>query len=346
MSAEKLELKAFKTKRITVDASLVQRLNAADETLTKMNERLDRLLNRVERGSSSPTGMEQRISEPEIKTRDLKNQSQIESTARPTEKPTKQSLTVDNLEVAELKVAFINGHSIDQLVYGDRDLNVKNELKVDQLYVNSMDNFYRLKEKADTFNEATRIKKSADENSISYTGEETVINVDHLIVDGEINQFDLATLQKYALKTSGGGNVQRLKGQFNFTKLHLNRLVVPTRLISDIDIDTIIRTDDGGSYELGRDVRFAGQLNVDRLYVRDRINNLRIASGGRFDALHKNAKEEQTILGHKSFDTVQLLSPIELHGKLNHSNLDKMNPFVSLANDIVLQGKNKYLFLN
>lgn len=321
----------MKTKSITLNQELADQLNAAQKIIEKLDKQLNRLDHQLK-----PSHLQQQ----EAITSETPPPADIAIVPPPLESAAQTSLNVSHLyeshqdlvhlNVDELNVDFINGNPISQLLYADRDLNIRS-LVADTLYVNSPQTYQQLEGQAIDIQGAA----SAPTEHIEYSEVTDTITVDALIVDGTINQLDLGTIKQFALKTEATDQI--IQGSFGFVKLRAYGVSVQTNLVSGRNLSDLIRTE-GGSYSVSQDVRFDEPLHVDRLYVNDRINNLRIQNG-RFDVLLKNSNEIQTITGHKSFNAVRLLNPIVLHGKINSSNLSSMNPIVSVINDIVLEGK-------
>lgn len=311
---------------------LADQLNAGQKMIEKLDKQLNRLDTQLKQSNLPPQ---------EAITSETQSPDDVTIVPPPLEIAAQISLNVpihyeshqdlDYLNVNELTVDFINGNPISQLLYADRDLNIRS-LLADTIYVNSSQTYQQLFQGQVP---DLQVTASAPTEHIEYSDVTDTISVDSLIVDGTINEMDLDTIKQFALKAKA--TEQNIRGSFDFVKLRAYGVSVQTKLVSGRNLSDLIRTE-GGSYYVSQDVRFDEPLHVDRLYVNERINNLRVQNG-RFDVLLKNSNETQTITGHKSFNSVRLLNPIVLHGKINSSNLNSMNPIVSVTNDIVLEGK-------
>lgn len=235
----------------------------------------------------------------------------------------------DQLYVDDLIVENINNRPVTDLVYADRPINARH-MKVQNLYVHRRSQINKHKHKK---SEASKPKRAAEQ--ITYPDVVEDIAIDKLIVDGFINGIDLATIQKFALRVDLDRE-QTLEAQFNIGQLNANSVIVSQNVISRKELTDLIRTV-GGPYTVFQDVSFAQPLLVNRLVVHENINNI-IVTDGKLEVLLKRSPEVQLLKGYKRFNAVTLRSPIVLQGKISHSNLERMNPVVTVTKDIVLNG--------
>lgn len=235
------------------------------------------------------------------------------------------------LIIDELVVENINNCPVKNLVYADRPISGRN-LKVQNLFVKHRS---QVKKPTSQKNDLVSSESKRDVEQIVYPDVVEDLTIEQLIVDGSINGIDLATIQKFALRVEMGQQ-QQLDAQFHFGKLNANNVIVRPAVVSRKQLTNIIRTV-GGPYTVLQDVSFAQLLMVNNLVVHENINNI-ISTNGKLDVLLKRSSEVQRISGYKRFNAVTLRSPIVMQGKISHSNLERMNPVVTVDKDIVLDG--------
>lgn len=247
--------------------------------------------------------------------------------------------TVVNGDTAEIlgsaKIKYLNGRRIEDLVFTNKELTIE-KLKADRIVLNNPGNYHRLM----TENE-NRLKLANEQQILGTVPIEHIeeIVVDDLKIDGLINQLDLATLNKFALKTNGD---QIINANYTIENLYVNQ-IDKVEQISGKNISAIVQID-AGSYGIPQNVQFAAPLLVNSLRIANRLNNIQIENG-KFDALMKKSKDVQIIKGHKEFENVKLLRPIVLQGKIRSASLEQINPIVSISEELVLEGNCVKLFI-
>lgn len=240
-------------------------------------------------------------------------------------------MNVNELTIGKMIIVdFINGHPFSDMVLANRDLNVS-EIVVDELILKNPRNYMEIIRKA---NPETMVEAASD-NFAAPTAAGIVENlkVNSLLVDGRINSWDLVVLNEYALKIRGD---QIFDSQINFDRLKAVSLQA-TSTISNRKIEDIVRTVDG-PFTIDQGIQFMNPVSINELIVNQRINNINVLNGA-FNILLKRSDNVQVIQALKVFDEVKLLNPIVLQGKITKSNLNKINPIVSISEDIVLEGR-------
>ena len=287
-------------------------------------------------------------------------------------------LLINNLIVdGPIKVQRINGRSVGDLVYKSnrknknlKDIVAKEILFSKQLFVTGKvdgvevteDNLFMNKNQilrpfrinnltAKSINNVvtvntltfpeffTLLRRSTDKsvpNSI------TQFNVDSLQINRLVNGRNFTVILENHLKTSGE---QVLTAPKNIGKLTANRVVYQKVLrdqtVSGVPIALLVDINDKNQrIDIKQDVRFTQDLDVNRLQVLQRINNIK-ARDGQLQIMRKRGLDSQVVTAEKSFDNVHLESPIVLQGKIESKSLERMNPISTIDENLVLQGDYK-----
>lgn len=164
------------------------------------------------------------------------------------------------------------------------------------------------------------------------TNELKELKAKKVILGGYINNMDLATLEKYALKVNG---TQKITKKYYFHKIEADNLDV--NMLSDKAVldDFVIVT--RGKYRVNKDAKFTEELTVNNLKALKHLDGIPVKNGT-LDVLRKDSSERQYIPGVKSFENLKLLNPIQLRYKIRSKILDTMNPRVTIDEDIDLHG--------
>lgn len=221
----------------------------------------------------------------------------------------------------------INGHSKDDLVYRNKDLNVQ-EIQVDEVIFRNNNKSYETmlaKLQAQQI-QSKRLKRQDNDEPLV---------VDNLLVDGLINGFSLKHLIENTLKVNSK-ETQNIQGEITFDRAKANSINVHQNEISNKKLDEIIHTK-GDFFLINQEIRFTEPLSVNHLNVIDRLNHITVKNG-KFDILFQRARGIQVISGEKFFDSVKLLSPIILRGNIRTHSLDKMKPTVTVDDEITIFG--------
>ncbi|RZC40837.1 uncharacterized protein BDFB_005868, partial [Asbolus verrucosus] len=158
------------------------------------------------------------------------------------------------------------------------------------------------------------------------------LKVKNLTIGGYINDVDIPTLNKYALKKSGD---QTVTSDYIFDVLEGDNLEVEGE-ISGKRLSDLIPID-AGYYSINQDMIFKNNLTVNNLKVLDFLNGIDVKDE-KLDVLLKDHSEEQEISGEKIFDDLIIYNAIYLQGNIKSEELEKMNPMVTVEEELVLEG--------
>ncbi|CAG9820000.1 unnamed protein product [Phaedon cochleariae] len=158
------------------------------------------------------------------------------------------------------------------------------------------------------------------------------VNVDNLIVGGFINDVDIPTLYKYALRRK---NLQNITETYYFDSVKAESLISDDLSGKQVSNNLIPITE--GTYFINKDVMFNKDLSVNNLTATQNLNNINVMDGN-LDVLLKKSDERQYVSGTKSFENLELLSPINLHGKIRGKAFETMSPLVKVDQDVEING--------
>ncbi|XP_063696003.1 uncharacterized protein LOC134827336 [Culicoides brevitarsis] len=159
------------------------------------------------------------------------------------------------------------------------------------------------------------------------------IVVDELFVNGYFNDMDIRIFDSLLLKPEGD---QVLEAAFAIETLNANNVVLLGGTLSGKHSQDLISAREG-THIIDSTVQFTHPIHAENLIVSERVNNIHV-NEGRMDVLLKEANYTQVVTGPKVFDTVHLLNPIGLQGKINSQSLEKMNPLTTIDRNLVLKG--------
>lgn len=245
-----------------------------------------------------------------------------------------KTLHVDELIVSESFFAErINGHNVEDLLHTDIDL-VLNTLAVDDLIiVNNTDDFEAIEAKLLENDKRMKRDTSADPT--------VPLDLNNVIVKGRINGIDFNYLLENALKTDVPNQV--LESKVTIGTLTADSLVTADGKLSELAIANIAHTN-VHEVLIRQPIRFTKNLDVNRLKVLQRLNQILIENG-KMDVLFKRSKQVQVIKGLKEFRSIELLNPIILQGKINVTSpmVERIRPIVTINEDLELQGDFQFL---
>lgn len=238
------------------------------------------------------------------------------------------TLIIDELTVSEsIFVEKINGHRVEDLIDENSNLVLKN-FTVDELVIaNNSKNFEAIERKLQESD--ARIKRDAP----TVQDSETMV-FNNLVVEGSVNGLNFNYLVENALRTDLPNQQVRVD---SIGTLKTHSLQTSDGKLSDVDLSKIARIR-GNETIIRPPIRFTQDVQVNHLTVLQRLNQILIHDG-KMDALFKRSKRLQVITGQKVFESVELLEPIILQGRINVSNpyMSKIKPIVTVDEDVVLE---------
>lgn len=160
------------------------------------------------------------------------------------------------------------------------------------------------------------------------------LSVNKLYVNGLLNEVDIPTIDKLALRKFGD---QEITARYTFKSISMQSLHVDGLLSGKKVPEKMIRID-GDNFTIQNDVLFLNDLIVNDLQVLHSLNEIVVNEDGALDILLRNSNKTQYITGHKTLNNVLLLNPFQLRGKIPGKALDKINPFVSIEEEIHVEG--------
>lgn len=245
-----------------------------------------------------------------------------------------KTLTVNELTVSKEFIAkTINGHKLSELVCEESDLNLKN-FTVDELVIaNNPENFEAIEEKLHETDK--RFKRDAP------ISDSEPLFLNNVIVEGSVNGVNLSYFMDNVLRTNAES--QRLEAPIHFGTLRARSIETFDGKISDVNLMEIARINANES-TIRPPMRFTQPIQVGFLKVEKRLNHILI-DNGKMDALFKRSRRTQVITGLKEFESVVLLEPIILQGKINVSSpiFGKINPIVTIDEDVIVEESVSFL---
>uniref|UniRef100_A0A182PP15 Uncharacterized protein n=1 Tax=Anopheles epiroticus TaxID=199890 RepID=A0A182PP15_9DIPT len=179
----------------------------------------------------------------------------------------------------------------------------------------------------------TLLAKSRGAMPQEYGSNFDTIDADDLKVTGLLNDIDPRVLSEHVLLDQAAE--QQFTGKLVVDQIVAHNVVVQNGKLSDVELDNIARTT--GKQQILQDLQFVQPMVVQNLILQDRLNHIPVIER-KLQVLHRYSEEIQPITGTKTFDYVTLLNPIELQGKISSESLSKMNPIMTIGDDLVLDG--------
>ncbi|XP_025829762.1 uncharacterized protein LOC108740183 isoform X2 [Agrilus planipennis] len=264
-----------------------------------------------------------------------------------------KSVRIDN----KIKPKFVNEHPAEELIYTDGNNLIKNltvignvvfekgvkvegllqNIKFDKdniLLINTDQKFKGFLEMQNIDAENVTVDTINDfkpKRSISL-GKYKEIHVENLTIDGLINNVSITDIERNAIKIFGNQEIDSTK--YYFQHLFVNDFRAKT--IETVKIPQDLLLINGGNYQLHNSIEF-NNLTVKNLIVNENLNAIPVKNG-KLDVILVDLDEEQRITGHKIFENVQVLNPIDLQGQIDNKELSKTNPVVRIEKEIVLEG--------
>uniref|UniRef100_A0A182Q8K7 Uncharacterized protein n=1 Tax=Anopheles farauti TaxID=69004 RepID=A0A182Q8K7_9DIPT len=218
-------------------------------------------------------------------------------------------------------------------VFGAKNLMVK-DLRVNRLAsrrLNSTDAgaVQRMMEQSRTL-----LAKSRGALQQEYGSDFDTIDADELKITGLLNEVDPRVLTEQVLLRDAAHD-QRFSDKLVVDQITAHGVSVSDGKLSGVEWDNVVRTT--GEQHILQDLQFVQPLVVKSVFLRDRLNHIPVIEG-KLQVLQLHSDTVQSVTGTKTFDYVTLLNPIELQGKINGESLSKMNPIMTIADDLELDG--------
>lgn len=229
------------------------------------------------------------------------------------------TLNVNELIITDkFTTEYVNGHHISDLLSSNENYKLNN-LTIAYLVIPADSNTKRFK----------RDLSMPIEN-------DGTLNLNNIELDGLMNGVSFADLFKNALRTDLPE--QQLDNQLNVNTIQANEIQMTHNILSGKNLDRIADIN-GQLTMMNGPFVFKRLLRVDELLVVDRINQITVTES-RLNILFKRSKHMQMIVGEKIFESVNLLEPIVLRGKINISSpiMNKIKPIVTIDDDLTING--------
>lgn len=237
-------------------------------------------------------------------------------------------LSVNELTVTDFTTESINDHPISNLLRQNVKL-VLNNFTVDHLILtnNLTENYESLNEK---LKKTQRPKRDAPQDD-----QLQPVIVNELITDS-MNGVPLSYLFENTLRTNEP--VQTFEAEMKFNRVQTKNLKLHDGQISGKNVDDIVNIHTNTTI-IQRPISFAQPMEVNALSVLNRFGPV-LVRDSKMDVLFRRSKRVQVITGSKQFESVTLLEPIVLQGKINISSpiVDKIKPIVTVDQDVFVEG--------
>ena len=297
---------------------------------------------------------------------------------RATQRKKRQTMLIRNLKVdGPLKIQSINGRPISDLVYKFNRRNTKltgivaNEILIrENLFVNEKVDGIEMSPDNVIINQPIQNLRPFSIENLSVNNIADVARVNTLSIDRFLTIIRRKVDKKlpnmiHELKVDSL-NIGQFLNDRNFTALSINSLktssdqiiVAPIKIgkltantvtfqkvlrqeISNIPLVNFIDVKERRRrIDINSDVQFTDDVKANRTIVLERIKNVNVINQ-KLQVLWKKGTKQQIVTAEKFFDNVTLLSPIMLQGKIESKSLEKMNPIITINDNLVLQGDYK-----
>lgn len=240
------------------------------------------------------------------------------------------TLTIDELTITDSFYAErINGRNVSDLFRTDLDLSLDTMTIGKLIIANNSESFDEIKKKLLENDKRVKRDNPPEDESVK------PLIFNDITVHGLVNGMDFNKFVEEALRTDVDHQV--LQGPVRIDKLQAESLQTIDGKISGRDLSNIGHTQ-VKELVIRQPILFEKGITVERLETLQRLNGILIENG-KMDALFKRSKRIQEIRGQKTFESIHLLEPITLQGKINISSpLSKIKPIVTIDEDIELVG--------
>ncbi|CAH0560860.1 unnamed protein product [Brassicogethes aeneus] len=160
----------------------------------------------------------------------------------------------------------------------------------------------------------------------------------NVVVGGFLNDIDVKTLHKYALRKSGD---QVISKPYFFDSLEANNMLIEGLLREKNVLDLISISN--GVYDTNKDVLFNKDVYIVSLNATKSVDGIPVKNG-QLMVLLKDSDKTQYIKGKKFIDNLDILNLIRLRGKILNKELSEKNTLaivndkLKLDNDIRISG--------
>lgn len=247
---------------------------------------------------------------------------------------TNDNITVNTLtaDTVIVKRGINVGNTINGVIFDDSNIllpdgnqTLDGEFEVNKLFVNN----FRANKVNNISTDAPPLEPRFYDETLYYKN----IIVNNLTLNGLINNISLDHFVENTLKTSGNQTITAPVYIRNLTTQN----VYTESTISGVNVSDIVRNEEGASFDIDQDIQFTQGIEGNELYVRDRINNIKIINN-KFDALLIDSPEEQVITGYKIFENVTFVEQMQIYGKIKSKIFKKYNPIFTTDESINLEG--------
>lgn len=339
-----INAKQLKGRRVFFNNETAQRVNSLFNRLTKLTNAVQHISNKIK--FTIATRRMRRDAPVLVRDLTVKGPINIQSiNGRPvadlvykSNRRNKNMKSIIANEVILKKTLFVSG-KIDGVELSEDNVllnqpQILRPMKIENLQVKQIDGVAQLNSVpfADFFKMLRRKVDKKIPNKIHQ------LTVDNLTIGKFLNDRNFTAISINSLKTVGDQIVTAAQtiGKLTARNVRFMKALRDQR-ISNVPLNALINIHDTRQrMNINQDIRFTEDVNVNKLLVSERINNI-IVRDGELQVMRKRGRP-QVVTGEKFFDTVHLLSPILLRGKIESKTLEKMNPLVTVNEDLVLQG--------
>lgn len=217
------------------------------------------------------------------------------------------ALTIDELTIIDNFYAErINGHNVSDLLRADVDLTLDTMTVGKLIIANNSENFVEIE------NQLMESDKRVKRDSFNATDDDAPLVFDDITVHGLVNGIDFNAFVEQALRTDVDHQV--LEGAVRIDKLRAVAIQTADSKISNLELSNIGHTN-ADELIIRQHVTFEKGITVDRLKTLKHLNEIKI-DNGKLDVLFKRSKSVQKIRGEKTFESITLLEPITLQGRI------------------------------
>lgn len=247
------------------------------------------------------------------------------------------TLTIDELTITDSFYAErINGRNVSELLRTDSDLTLDTLTVGKLIMANNGENFDEIEKKL--LDSDKRVKR--ENNNASDDDSQKPLILNDITVHGLVNGIDFNDFVEQALRTDVDHQI--LEGPVRINKLQAASIQTIDQKISGLELSNIGHTQ-VEELIIRQPILFEKGITVNRLKTLQRLNEIHI-DNGRLEVLFKRSKRVQEIHGEKTFESINLLEPITLQGKINISSpLSKIKPIVTVDEDIELVGDFEFV---